>query len=655
MGSIDISIIIVNYNVKYFLEQCLRSVLKAKDKLNIEIIVVDNHSVDGSVPMIKEKFPPVHLIENTKNIGFSKANNQGLQVAHGKYVLFLNPDTVLQEDTLIKCFEFMEKHTDAGALGVKMFDGKGNYLPESKRGLPTPAVAFYKMFGLSKLFPQSKIFGKYHLAYLNKNETHSVDVLSGAFMFVRKSVLDAIGGFDEDYFMYGEDIDLSYRILKAGYKNYYFAGTSIIHYKGESTKKGSINYVKTFYKAMMIFADKHFSNRYLKFFHVFIYLAIYFRAALSLIYRILKKISIPLLDVVLIACLIIAFILWYEKKIKLSENYYDRNLILISAVIYGWIIVTNVFFQGGYEKRPRIKNILQGTLLGLLMILSIYALLPEHLRFSRIAIIAGGGLSVAYFLVSRWLMYYIGLKEYSFLSVVLSKNILLVGNEEEFERVQSILNNLPVSVHFIGLIKPYPTKGKQHPKLAGYLNDLEEIVLLEKVDEIIFCAKDLNTQEIIQWMIKLSYLPVQYKIAHPNDWYIIGSNDIHSQGELYTLELNTLLLPENKRKKRMLDILLSVLVGITLPITILFFKNKKQLLLNIGQVLVGKKTWIGLGKMESKDLPKLPPSVLFIGEVSGIKEHSYKAKEIAYLYCKNYKPYNDIIPFFKLFFSLDKK
>lgn len=218
----DVSIIIVNYNVRFFLEQCLHSVFKAKNNLNIEIIVVDNHSVDGSVQMLKEKFPQVIVIENKDNVGFSKANNQGIKIARGKYVLLLNPDTVLQEDTLVKCFEFMEATPDAGALGIKMFDGKGNFLPESKRGFPSPMVAFYKIFGLSKLFPKSKIFGRYHLGFLDKDKTHNVDVLSGAFMFIRKEVLNKIGGLDEDYFMYGEDIDLSYRIKKAGYNNYFF-------------------------------------------------------------------------------------------------------------------------------------------------------------------------------------------------------------------------------------------------------------------------------------------------------------------------------------------------------------------------------------------------------------------------------------------------
>ena len=241
-----LSVIIVNYNVKYFLEQCLLSALKAAERVSTEIFVVDNNSVDGSVEMVQQKFPSVKVIANTKNTGFSKANNQGIRESKGEYVLLLNPDTVVEEDTFEKVVSFMDQHSDAGGLGVKMLDGTGRFLPESKRGLPTYDVAFYKIFGLSKLFPRSKTFGKYHLGYLDENKTHEVDVLAGAFMLLRKSVLDKIGLLDEDYFMYGEDIDLSYRITKAGYKNYYFPETRIIHYKGESTKRTSVNYVLVF-------------------------------------------------------------------------------------------------------------------------------------------------------------------------------------------------------------------------------------------------------------------------------------------------------------------------------------------------------------------------------------------------------------------------
>ena len=217
-----LSIVIVNYNVSYFLEQCLRSVYVALGQIDAEVFVVDNNSVDNSVEMLKHQFPQVKLIVNKENLGFSKANNQAIRVSSGEYVLLLNPDTIVESDTFEKVLAFMDEHPQCGGLGVKMVDGKGNFLPESKRSVPLPSVAFYKIFGLSAMFKSSKRFGKYHLTYLDENEINKVEVLSGAFMLLRKSVIDEIGLLDEDYFMYGEDIDLSYRIIKAGYDNYYF-------------------------------------------------------------------------------------------------------------------------------------------------------------------------------------------------------------------------------------------------------------------------------------------------------------------------------------------------------------------------------------------------------------------------------------------------
>jgi GT2 family glycosyltransferase len=283
---LSLSVIIINYNVKYFLEQCLLSVKKAIKNINGEIIVIDNNSTDESFSFFQNRFPEVHFIWNKTNNGFAKANNQALKIAKGEYILFLNPDTIVPEDCFEKCIDFIKKEN--GALGVKMLDGAGNFLKESKRVFPSPLTSFYKLSGLAKLFPQSKTFSKYHLGYLNENENHEVDVLAGAFMMIPKKILNITGGFDEQFFMYGEDIDLSYRIQKSGFRNFYFAGSSIIHFKGESTKKESLNYVKMFYKAMSIFVKKHYRGSSSGLFIFFIHIAIFLRASFSAIRRLLK-------------------------------------------------------------------------------------------------------------------------------------------------------------------------------------------------------------------------------------------------------------------------------------------------------------------------------------------------------------------------------
>ncbi|MEI9933510.1 MAG: glycosyltransferase family 2 protein [Ferruginibacter sp.] len=270
-----LSIIIVSYNVKYFLEYCLCSLNKACAAIETEIIVIDNNSSDGSKLFFKENFPKVKFIWNDENIGFAKANNLALQQCTGEYILFLNPDTILPEDCLTSSLSFFESQQKAGALGIRMIDGSGKFLKESKRAFPSPFTALYKIIGLSNLFPHSKTFAHYHLGNLDEHKNHEVDVLAGAFMLIPKKVLDEVGSFDEDFFMYGEDIDLSYRIQKAGYKNYYFAGSTIIHFKGESTKKGSLNYVRLFHNAMSLFVKKHYNNKRAWLFRILMHLVIW--------------------------------------------------------------------------------------------------------------------------------------------------------------------------------------------------------------------------------------------------------------------------------------------------------------------------------------------------------------------------------------------
>lgn len=274
-----LSIVIVNYNVRYYLEQCLLSVEKALIGVGGEVFVVDNHSTDGSIPYLRSKFPWVRYIENAENVGFSCANNQALREARGQYVLLLNPDTFIGERTLRECVDFMDKHPNAGICGAGMLRADGSFAPESRRGVPTPFVAFCKMTGLGALFPKSRLFGRYYMQYLNKQVITPIEIVSGAFMFIRKEALDKVGLLDEDYFMYGEDIDLSYRVLKAGYQNYYIP-TQILHYKGESTKKDSIKYVNAFHKAMIIFFRKHFAH-YSFIYSAFIMLTVVMRGAMS--------------------------------------------------------------------------------------------------------------------------------------------------------------------------------------------------------------------------------------------------------------------------------------------------------------------------------------------------------------------------------------
>jgi len=283
----ELSVIIVSYNVREYLKNCLYSAIKACVEIKGEIFVVDNNSGDGSVEMVRNEFPEVIIISNTVNKGFSAANNQAIKQAVGQYILLLNPDTLVEEDSFSKCLAFMKNHPDAGALGVRMVNGQGRFLPESKRSLPTPATAFFKTFGFSSLFPGSRLFNRYYLPQVDCTETSVTEVIAGAFMFIRREALLKSGLPDEDFFMYGEDIDLSFRILQAGYQNYYFPEVQIIHFKGKSTSRDSYNDIFNFYNAMRIYSGKRHKEKF-SILYFLIIPAIYFREGLSIISRFLR-------------------------------------------------------------------------------------------------------------------------------------------------------------------------------------------------------------------------------------------------------------------------------------------------------------------------------------------------------------------------------
>ena len=282
----DITVVIVNYRVKLFLEQTLRSVEEATQGLDAEVIVVDNNSGDDSIDFVRQRFPQVTFIENTDNVGFARANNQAIMRAAGLFTLILNPDTIISRSCIEQCIEWMRGHERCGAIGVRMVDGNGVFLPESKRAFPTPWVSFCKIFGLSALFPRSRWFARYHLRYLDDRQPHRIDILAGAFMLCRTTLLQQVGGFDEDFFMYGEDIDLSYRMVLAGYENW-FLPVEIIHYKGESTKKDSMRYVRVFYEAMLIFYRKHYPRMGVVFYPI-VKLGVLVRASMAALKRLLK-------------------------------------------------------------------------------------------------------------------------------------------------------------------------------------------------------------------------------------------------------------------------------------------------------------------------------------------------------------------------------
>ena len=599
-----LSVIIVNYNVKYFLEQCLHSVQKACVGIDAEVIVADNNSTDGSKVYLEDKFTNVKFIWNSDNIGFAKANNQALEKATGNFILFLNPDTILAEDCIEKCLHFFDLNKPAGAIGIRMVDGSGNFLKESKRAFPSPLTSLFKLSGLARLFPRSKMFARYHLGHLTENKNHQVDVLAGAFMMIPKKILDEVGNFDERFFMYGEDVDLSYRIQKAGYKNYYFAESSIIHFKGESTKRGSLNYVRLFYKAMSLFVKKHYSGSKAGLFMLFIQTAIIIRAFFSAMGNLLKKIGLPILDAGLIlGSFVLTRILW-NNFIRQEINYSPQVLFTAFPAFTALFLIT-AFYSGLYDKGYKQSQLVRSTTIAALVLLSVYALLPESIRFSRGILVTGIALAFLLMNLMRWLFIKLNYLETNN-EYEERRQTIVVANEKDFLIIADMLDKAGMTERVLGRV------GSGFSKTGfalGNINNLPELVKKYQVKEIIFCENGLSFKEIIDCICTLPVI-VRSKFHASGSSSIIGSNSKNTSGGFIANTTKYKIgIPLLRRNKRLLDIILSVLFLLALPIIIFIKKGVAAFYKNVFSVLSGKKTWIGYAA-ETNDLPKLKSAVI---------------------------------------------
>ena len=495
-----LSVVIVNYNVCSFLEQCLRSIQRSQGvdyRRDLEVWVVDNASVDGSVAMVKARFPWVRCIENQENVGFAKANNQAIALSGGDYVLLLNPDTVLEENTLAVCLAFMDAHPEAGGLGVRMLDGNGRFLPESKRGLPTPETAFYKMVGLARLFPHSARFARYYLGNLSEFKTWEVDVLTGAFMMMPKRVLNEVGYLDETFFMYGEDIDLSYRITQGGYKNYYLSETRIIHYKGESTKKGSLNYVRVFYKAMEIFVGKHFQGTLGGLYAFLLKGAIWRRASVAVAKRLLRRAFFPLWDLLWSYGLLLG-VSYGWGRLAFGNWHYYGNVYRHILWVYAVILVTGGLLAGAYRNPIRFKRTMAGYGIGLALLFGFFALAGPQWQFSRFVLVAGSAACA----LTAWGWRYVWqrlLPDWWVLGNGRRRKYLLAGRPEETEPARRWLLAKGVSEPQVGCMV-WPMNERQ----------LRERIRIDRVTEVVFCSQDVPFSDMVRWMETCRMAGVEY-------------------------------------------------------------------------------------------------------------------------------------------------
>ncbi|MGV3657075.1 MAG: glycosyltransferase family 2 protein, partial [Chitinophagaceae bacterium] len=634
----QVCIIIVNYNVRFFLEQCLHSVCAASRHLPVQVIVVDNASTDGSVAYLQPLFPQVRFIQSSRNLGFAKACNRGLQEATGRYILFLNPDTLLAEDTLEKCIRFFEENGDAGAVGVRMIDGTGQFLKESKRAFPSPVTSLFKLFGLSRMFPHSKTFSRYHLGHLSPHQNHEVDVLAGAFMMIRKDVLDHVGGFDEVFFMYGEDVDLSYRIQKEGYKNYYLAETEIIHFKGESTKRGSLNYVRLFYSAMSTFVQKHYGGSKAFVFNAAIHFAIWVRAAIAAVAKLVKWVGLPVLD-----ALLILFSFWVVKELWVlvvkPQIKYPNELLLIALPSFTLVYLIVAYYAGLYDRQYRSRHLPRAALIATVTLLALYALLPEQYRFSRGILVFGAVLA---FLLIRWLRSL--LVNAGVIKLTIEKteqpDLLVAGTQRDFENIKQLLQPHGLHQKIMGRL----ALDGDTEKAIATVDETGKMVSALNAKELALCAGPRFTYKTIIGLIQLLPHTLRLRFHAAGSSSMVGSDSSSSSGAVFSPEvLFNLSKPTYRRAKRVVDVAIALLFLITFPMH-LFHRKGAGLLQNAIRVLTGRKTWIGY-ITGTQQLPRLRPAVLAPNGLTPAAAQLLPTENhqlVDYWYAKNYEPLQDL-------------
>ncbi|MDI6802587.1 MAG: glycosyltransferase [Bacteroidota bacterium] len=587
----QLSVIIVNYNVRSFLENALLSIQKAMRNIEGEIFVVDNASDDGSVELIQAKFPYVKLIVNQTNLGFAAANNIALSQSSGKYILLINPDTIVQEDTLTSLIEYLENNPQIGLAGCKILNPDGSLQLACRRSIPTPWSAFTKVSGLSALFPNTKLFGKYNLTYLNPNETYEVEAVSGSFMFLRRDVYEQVGKLDESYFMYGEDLDWCYRIFKAGWKVLYYHKTQIIHYKGESTKQSSLDDIKMFYNAMHIFVRKHLKHSTLILF--ILHLAIVFRSWLASFSRLIKSSIIPLTDCVLInVSIVLGFYFRFGKTVNIPDYAF-----LPMALIPALAVVTTNYFSGGYNKHKHsITRIILSVIIGF-TIISALTYFFKQFAFSRIVVIYSAVISVG--LLSMWRLIIKIFLRYSKIgqSGFGGRRTLIVGTSANARHLLQKLR-LPMRydynvVGFIDLNRKQIGNNIDGIDIIGSVSTIGKIIERYKISDVLFSTDELSYKNILSVIGRSKRRKVNYRMVPNSLEVIIGKTHIDNLNDLPLIEIDYKLDSKIYQiTKRVFDIVIaSVMFVIFFP-----FKKaiKQKFYYNLlPEVISGKYSLVG--------------------------------------------------------------
>lgn len=595
----ELSIIIVNYNVKEFLQNLIHSLQKAVSQINYEIFVVDNASDDGSVEFIREKFPQIKLIANQVNLGFSKANNLALKLAKGKFILLINPDTIVSEDTISKLIEFFNSHHDAGMAGCKILNPDGTLQLACRRSFPGPWTSFCKVTGLSSLFPKSKLFAKYNLTYLDENSTYEVDAISGSFMMMRHEVYEKTGGFDEQFFMYGEDLDLCYRIQKNGYKVYYYPGTQIIHYKGESTKRSSLDETKYFYNAMHLFVKKHFSTFFI--IEIILRSAIGFRKFFTFLGRRRLALIGIFLDIVFFnISLLSAEKLYLRFSSWQGFPNWSYPLILIIPVAIHILVAA---LAGVYRKNSFSVLRNNGAVLISFFIISSLTFFFKQFAYSRAVFL------ITYiFLLVSLALWRIILKLFFKVGLELTpsrKRTLVVGTNKSAVMIANKLQKKFVDDHIIqGFISSsHKDIGSELEdfKVVGSVDNINKVITDRKINEVIFSPDELSYNQMMAIVAKNTSAAVDFKLIGSNLDFLVGKASVSVLDDIPLIDIKlNISSPVSRFTKSAMDYTLGAFALIFIyPLIYLISKvdrkptDFRKFILEIPNVVSGKTSLVG--------------------------------------------------------------
>ncbi|MCK5739343.1 glycosyltransferase [bacterium] len=552
----QLSIIIVSYNVKYFLEQALTSVQKAITDLSAEVFVVDNASQDDSITMVRDQFPAVHLVANTTNQGFGAANNQAVAEAKGDFIVFLNPDTIVQEDTFSTMLRFFETRPDAGMAGCKILNPDGTLQLACRRSFPTPWVAFTKVSGLSRFFPKSRLFGRYNLTFLNPDECHEVEAISGSFMVARSQALAEVGGFDETWFMYGEDLDLCYRFREKGWKIFYVPDTKIIHFKGESSRQSEFDTIRLFYQAMRIFVSKYHQSWLMQF---FLDVGIALRAVIHFGEHILQRLAIPLIDFALMNLSLVLALM-----IRFGNLGHWRSYLVVTAV-YSSIWLLLLYFMSCQTRRRYSFGLAFLAVLSGIFINAALTFFVNSIAYSRIVVLIAGLLNLlllpGWRLIAKLLPYR---NTAAGQHRIWGRKTLIIGSGPAAQKIAEKLRH-PVAggyqvVGMVSFITEDLGREVGPLRVLGTITNLEAIIRRQNIRELIFSTENTSYDKILEVMSQGRGLGVNYRIVPDNLEVIIGKSSIDELSELPLVEIDSRIdQPSWIVGKRLLDLVLSTL------------------------------------------------------------------------------------------------